>query len=231
MSILTEIQNRMKAPKDQKNEFGGFKYRSCEDILKEVKPLLQEFGCSMTITDEVVLIGERYYIKATATITGDGTIINTASAYAREPEMKKGMDASQISGMASSYARKYALGGLLLLDDSKLEFIPDADSQNKGVPEYGVEPEEEPKGKTTQKKTKSKDTTPKQEDGYRNPDDEPASEKDKEYIVMLCDEAGLDKTDVCERLNIKGKVFTKAHYMRAKAYLESHLANINDDLE
>ena len=121
---LADIQKTLKAPKSQLNKFGGYKYRSCEDILEAVKPLLGD--TILTISDELVLIGERYYIKATAMMQDclDNTNI-TVSAYAREEETKKGMDASQITGSASSYARKYALNGLLLIDDTK-----DADATN-----------------------------------------------------------------------------------------------------
>lgn len=118
MSKLQEIQHRLKAPKGQYNSFGKYKYRSCEDILEAVKPILNEVGCSLTLSDEVVLIGDRYYIKATAKLTGSDTN-ETATAYAREDLDKKGMDGSQITGTASSYARKYALNGLFCIDDTK----------------------------------------------------------------------------------------------------------------
>lgn len=113
------IQQELKAPKTQRNNFGGYNYRSCEDILEAVKPLLAEQSCTLTITDEIVMVGERIYLKATATLTNpDGKSVST-TAFAREPEQKKGMDESQISGMASSYARKYALNGLFCIDDTK----------------------------------------------------------------------------------------------------------------
>lgn len=113
-----EIQHRLKAPKGQYNSFGKYKYRSCEDILEAVKPILHEVGCSLTLTDEVVLIGDRYYIKATARLKGEDTD-EVTTAYAREDQDKKGMDGSQITGTASSYARKYALNGLFCIDDTK----------------------------------------------------------------------------------------------------------------
>ena len=115
---LLKIQNELKAPKGNYSSYGGFKYRSCEDILEAVKPLLKEEGLTLTISDEMVMVGERYYIKATATIR-DGEESISVSAYAREAESKKGMDESQITGTASSYARKYALNGLFLIDDTK----------------------------------------------------------------------------------------------------------------
>lgn len=124
MKKLVAVQAALKAPKGQFNKFGGYKYRSCEDILEAVKPLLLEQGLQLTITDEPVEVGGRIYIKATATVT-DGNETAAVSGYAREAETKKGMDESQITGTASSYARKYALNGLFLIDDTK-----DADATN-----------------------------------------------------------------------------------------------------
>lgn len=139
---VLNIQQELKAPKNQRNNFGGYNYRSCEDILEAVKPLLKKENLIMTITDELVYIGERYYIKATAILTDieeNTQLINVA--YAREEETKKGMDGSQITGTASSYARKYALNGLFLIDDQK-----DADTD-----EYTKQQEEE---KATEKQLK-----------------------------------------------------------------------------
>lgn len=113
---LAEIQEHLNAPKNQYNSFGKYKYRSCEDILEGVKPLLK--GLFLSISDEIVLIGDRYYVKATATIT-DGENSHSASAIAREEENKKGMDAAQVTGATSSYARKYCLNGLFGIDDAK----------------------------------------------------------------------------------------------------------------
>ena len=125
---LAAIQTALKAPKSQFNKFGGYKYRKAEDILEAVKPLLKQYGCTLTCTDELQLIGDRYYIKATATITNseDGVSVST-TAYAREEEEKKGMDGSQVTGASSSYARKYALNGLLCIDDTA-----DSDTTNTG---------------------------------------------------------------------------------------------------
>ena len=115
---LSAIQMELKAPKGQYNSYGGFKYRSCEDILEAVKPLLSKNGLTLLLTDEPVAVGNRVYIKATARlICGEDNI--EVTAYAREPEDKKGMDTSQVTGTASSYARKYALNGLFLIDDTK----------------------------------------------------------------------------------------------------------------
>ena len=119
---LAGIQQKLKAPKNQFNKFGKYKYRSCEDILEGLKHVLGD--CVVTIQDDVVMVGDRIYIKATASVTdGESTITN--SAFARESLIKKGMDDSQITGTASSYARKYALNGLFLIDDTK-----DADSMD-----------------------------------------------------------------------------------------------------
>lgn len=127
---LAQIQSELKAPKGQRNTFGKYNYRSCEDILEAVKPLLTERGLVLLITDDIVQIGERYYVRATATIyDSDGSYISN-SALAREEAVKKGMDASQITGATSSYARKYALNGLFAIDDTK-----DADATNKGQDE------------------------------------------------------------------------------------------------
>lgn len=117
---IIAIQSELKAPKNQFNSFGKYKYRSCEDILEGVKPLLSKYGLVQTISDTITQVGDRYYIRATITITqGDGSAVKEVSAFAREPENKKGMDESQITGTASSYARKYALNGMWLIDDTK----------------------------------------------------------------------------------------------------------------
>ena len=116
---LVNIQNELKAPKSNFNSFGKYRYRSAEDILTAVKPLLAKYKCTMTITDEVVFIGGRFYIKATATITDEDGNTESVSAFAREDESKKGMDGSQITGTASSYSRKYCLNGMFLIDDTK----------------------------------------------------------------------------------------------------------------
>lgn len=113
---VATIQATLNAPKGQLNSFGGYRYRSAEDILTAVKPLLG--GLILSISDEILLIGDRFYVKATATIT-DGEHEQSTSALAREPLNKKGADESQITGMASSYARKYALNGLFAIDDAK----------------------------------------------------------------------------------------------------------------
>jgi len=121
---LHVLQHEIKAPKGQFNSFGKYNYRSCEDIIEAVKPILNDHGFSLILTDSIELIGNRFYVKSTATIT-NGTETYSATAYAREEETKKGMDGSQITGASSSYARKYALNGLFAIDDTK-----DADATN-----------------------------------------------------------------------------------------------------
>ena len=127
MLRLMNIQQKLKAPKNQRNNFGNYNYRSAEDILEAVKPILKEEKCVIIIGDEIVCVGDRVYVKATARLIGteDGKEIAQTSALAREPLDKKGQDDSQITGATSSYARKYALNGLLCIDDTK-----DADATN-----------------------------------------------------------------------------------------------------
>lgn len=132
---LAIIQEKISVPKNNVNDYGKYNYRSCEDILAAVKPLLKETGTVLTLDDELVLINERYYVRATATLVSveekDGALDSiTNCAYAREAEAKAGMDQSQITGSCSSYARKYALAGLFLLDSEK-----DADTRDNREPE------------------------------------------------------------------------------------------------
>lgn len=125
MQELITIQSKLKANKSQFNKFGGYYYRSAEDILEAVKPLLAETNCTLIISDDIVSVADRIYVCATATLTNkEGKCVKT-SAYAREPQAKKGMDESQVTGATSSYARKYALNGLFAIDDTK-----DADATN-----------------------------------------------------------------------------------------------------
>jgi hypothetical protein len=120
MKELVEIQSKLKAPKDNYNSFGKYKYRSAESILESVKPLLKEYGCILTVSDDIVMVGDRIYVKATATISNEKGEYITTSAFAREAEVgKNGMDVSQVTGATSSYARKYALNGLFCIDDTK----------------------------------------------------------------------------------------------------------------
>lgn len=163
---LQRIQMELKAPKGQYNSYGGFKYRSCEDILEAVKPLLKTYNCVLRISDEIVTVGERFYIKANVAfrdLDDDSEIYNIA--YAREEAEKKGMDGSQITGTASSYARKYALNGLFLIDDTK-----DADT-DEHAKQTGAEKKEEKKA------------TPKQLELIRSIAKEQGKEIDEEKIA------------------------------------------------
>lgn len=127
MKELITIQSKLKAPKSQFNRFGNYKYRKAEDILEAVKPLLAEQGCTLVLTDDIVMVGNRIYVKATATIKNSKGDTETTTGFAREEENKKGMDGSQVTGASSSYARKYALNGLLAIDDNQ-----DSDTTNVG---------------------------------------------------------------------------------------------------
>ncbi len=136
--VLQKIQTQLKAPKGQFNSFGKYAYRSCEDILEAVKPLLAENKATLTLSDDVMAVADRIYIKATATLSA-GEESRSVTAYAREEDAKKGMDASQVTGAASSYARKYALNGLFAIDDTK-----DSDATNDGKGS-GKQKSDEPK--------------------------------------------------------------------------------------
>ena len=144
---LSNVQASLKAPKGQYNSFGKYHYRSCEDIVESVKPLLKQNGLLLTLSDEIINIADRFYVRATATVidTTDGKSISV-SAFAREEKDKKGMDGSQVTGASSSYARKYALNGLFAIDDTK-----DSDATNTEDNKPKETPKEEyklPKGKT-----------------------------------------------------------------------------------
>lgn len=150
---MLDIQSVLVAPKNQYNSFGKYKYRSLEDITEAVKPLLHKAGLVLFLADELVLIGDRYYVKATAIVT-NGESTYQVSAYAREPLSRKGMDESQITGAASSYARKYAMNGLFAIDDTK-----DADSDDNSDAKTKPHPKKAPP-KTTNAKDKKTDANP-----------------------------------------------------------------------
>lgn len=158
---LIDIQSKLKAPKGQYNSFGKYRYRSCEDILEAVKPLLRDAGCTLTITDDIITVQNRIYVKATATIKDAEGNTESVTAFAREPEGKKGMDESQVTGTASSYARKYALNGLFLIDDTK-----DADTD---------ENRNESEGRAAQQSKQQSRQKPQQEP-RQEPDPEPQQE-------------------------------------------------------
>lgn len=147
MSKLLSVQARLVCAKNQRNNFGNYNYRSCEDILEAVKPLLVKERLQLTISDEIVEVAGRVYVKATVTLKDDNNIIETSTGFAREEETKKGMDCSQITGACSSYARKYALNGLFLIDDNK-----DSDHTNKG--------QEQPKTQTPPRQYNNSDKEP-----------------------------------------------------------------------
>ncbi len=172
---LAKIQSTLKAPKSQYNAYGKFYYRSCEDILEAVKPLLAEAKATLTIGDELELVGNRYYVKATVRfidLETDAQVMNTA--YAREDDTKKGMDGSQVTGASSTYARKYALNGLFCIDDTK-----DADATN-GMPDQ----ETSQKGNGGQK----------QSNQQRDPRDMQQAMTEQHYNILIraCDNAQMD---------------------------------------
>ena len=135
MKELIKIQSELKAPKAQFNAFGKYKYRKAEDVLEALKPLLSKYSCFVTLSDEIASIDGRFYVKAVATIKNEAGEVVTVSAFAREEESKKGMDGAQITGAASSYARKYALNGLFAIDDTK-----DADTNQYAMQSKATEP-------------------------------------------------------------------------------------------
>lgn len=162
---LNAVQVELKAPKGRMNKFGGYKYRSCEDILEAAKPILNKHKLTLSISDEPTLIGERYYIKATATVSTESGETLSVNGYAREEDVKKGMDSAQVTGSTSSYARKYALNGLFLIDDTQdpdteeytNESVNRSKAENK-KPDLAKETKAEPK-KADAKKTEDWDKT------------------------------------------------------------------------
>lgn len=189
---LLAIQTKLKAPKGQYNSFGKYSYRSAEDILEAVKPLNAEQGVLLTITDEIKEVGGRIYVVATATVS-DGTDELKVSAFAREPENKKGMDDSQITGATSSYARKYALNGLYAIDDNK-----DADTD-----EHKQQQENAPKKQQGQKQQAQKQQ---QEKGFTEQELHELVEK----YVRNIEAQGVDRAKlveyVCNKHNV-GNLF------------------------
>lgn len=201
---LQAIQTELKAPKGQYNKFGNYKYRSCEDILEAVKPILAKHGANLILTDDIDMRGDRFYVRATAVLRVGEKVIGTSTAFAREPEDKKGMDASQITGTASSYARKYALNGLLLIDDTK-------DEDSNELHEEKAAKEEQ---KATSRKTANKDKNPKAPEGEVKPEEEmtkptdiitPAHVKAVRARISKAAEKGknLDEPALCKMLKIE----------------------------
>lgn len=139
ISILAEIQNELKVPKLQMNKFGGYKYRSCGDILEAVKPICAKYGCALILTDNVEIVGDRFYVIATAKlINQDGAVIGETKAFARETVSRKGMDEAQVTGASSSYARKYALSGLFAIDDTRDADTMEAEKTEKENNVYAI---------------------------------------------------------------------------------------------
>lgn len=168
---LSELQNELRCPKSQYNRFGNYSYRSCEDVLESLKPLLVQYGLTLTISDEIVQIGDRYYVKATATVRdteSDKSI--SVSAYAREPLESKGMSEPQITGSASSYSRKYALNALFLIDDVK-----DSDTDEAKI--------------EADARTK-KQAAPRKNPEAPEPKNEKITAKEVEIIKNMCERAG-----------------------------------------
>lgn len=153
MKELITIQSTLKAPKSQFNTFGNYKYRKVEDILEAVKPIMSNLGCTLVITDDIEMVGNRIYVKATATLKNSKGEIEITTGYAREEETKKGMDGSQITGASSSYARKYALNGLFAIDDND-----DSDTTNT-------------ENQQSQQKVKSSNKAPVASDHQYHPND------------------------------------------------------------
>ena len=198
---LMRIQAKLKAPKGQRNTFGNYKYRSCEDILEAVKPLLTEEGCTLTLSDEIELIGDRYYIKATATLKSDKEEIQV-SAYAREEQAKKGMDSAQVTGATSSYARKYALNGLFCIDDNK---DPDTDEYTK-----------QKKKAQESAKAEEKITAEMEKNAI-----ELASDREVKTFMDMCEKLGVDFKQIGKQAGATSlKAMTKEQYAKATIILK-----------
>ena len=181
---LTAIQAELKAPKKETNNFGGYKYRTIDGIFEAIKPLLEKYSVTLCLADEIVMVGDRYYIKSTAELFDSGSEHGTpgtcvrSSAFAREPLTKKGTDESQITGAATTYARKYALTGLLLLDNSDQD--PDAEAYQKKIQ------------KNTAKEEKKVKEDPERVAAY-------------EDFKGLCAQNGLSAAAVARDLKLSGK--------------------------
>ena len=206
-SKLWTIQQTLNAPKGQYNKFGGYSYRSAEDILEAVKPLLQ--NVTLMVSDEIVLIGDRYYVKATATLS-DGEDSISATAFAREEKEQKGMTAGQLTGATSSYARKYALNGLFCIDDAK---DLDTDAYAK---QTGQQPRQQ---KNTPKQQ------PKQQKAPPNPD---------EVLARFCD-AAAKAPDANKLREIFGKCWKllpegSEHRIKAKDVYDIRVAELNGEM-
>ena len=202
MSLL-KIQTELKAPKNQFNAYGNYSYRSAEDVLEALKPLLLKYEATLTIYDEITEVAGRVYVKATATISCEGTGISVC-AFAREADTKKGMDAAQITGSASSYARKYALNGLFLIDDTR-----DPDATNKH--------DKEEKPKTVQQEAQAKPMLFEDTEEYQ---------KAIEYLAK----PGGSMTKIKQKYNVPKK--TEDKLLQASTQLELKIAqDIDQDFD
>ncbi|MFK8409747.1 ERF family protein [Escherichia coli] len=204
---LWTIQQTLNAPKGQYNKFGGYSYRSAEDILEAVKPLLQ--NVTLMVSDEIVLIGDRYYVKATATLS-DGEDSISATAFAREEKEQKGMTAGQLTGATSSYARKYALNGLFCIDDAK---DPDTDAY----------------AKQTNQQPRQQKNTPKQQ-----PQQQKAQPNPDEVLARFCD-AAAKAPDANKLREIFGKCWKllpegSEHRIKAKDVYDIRVAELNGEM-
>lgn len=189
---LMNIQSELKAPKGQRNSFGNYNYRSCEDILEAVKPLLAKHQAALTISDSIELIGTRFYVKATAKLVDvvDGTMIEN-TAYARESESKKGLDDSQLTGATSSYARKYCLNGLFAIDDTKDADTNEYHEQQKKQEAKPAKPIEKPAQTSVNQyvKIENNETYVLTRQGYKKPSELNLSTLQQMYSNKLYQEA------------------------------------------
>lgn len=178
---LMKVQGALKAPKDQRNNFGKYNYRSCEDILEALKPLLKAIGAVVTITDRINLVGDRYYIESIASFIDveDGKAVQV-TGYAREAKEKKGMDDSQITGATSSYARKYALNGLFAIDNTD-----DMDKLNNAEADWN---------KATKKQARSKQASPKQD-----------NKQEVMHMFDIAEEVGIKPAEIAEKMMVDFK--------------------------
>ena len=204
---LTEVQNELKAPKSKYNSFGKYNYRSCEDILEAVKPILKAKRLAMTVKDDVFNIGERFYIMATVTVFDcESEEKVTTTAYAREDTDKKGMDGSQMTGSSSSYARKYALNGMFAIDDTK-----DADSWNthgKDKPAENKEPKPTPE-KQKESEYATEEQVAKLRSLYKGKEDKLTELLDKYDITNPVQFKRMEIQSVIDKLEAKLKQASK----------------------
>ena len=213
---LMHIQHELKAPKNLRNNFGGYNYRNAESILEALKPLLVKYKATVTITDLIMECGGRIYVNAIATIHDTETDQKlTVEAYAREAETKKGMDDAQVTGATSSYARKYALNGLFLLDDAQ-----DVDSEAFQKAERSAQNAPKAQGNKTTPKPKAKPQEAPQSEAQ--PHGEPAAKDDEARVALrkVMEETGIDAAIIQTACGI-GPNSTHEDYVNALAYAEN----------